>query len=62
MTDALVRGDPKAISELDRVIQERVLGNPSTPIVRVKVSDSSGRRALLERAPPDRRELRHEPV
>ena len=43
LTDALVRGDPKAISELDRVIQERVLGNPSTPIVRVKVWDRSGR-------------------
>ena len=43
LTDALVRGDPKAISELDRVIQERVLGNPSTPIVRVKIWDRSGR-------------------
>jgi signal transduction histidine kinase len=43
LTDALLRGDPKAISELDRVIQERVLGNPSTPIVRVKIWDRSGR-------------------
>ena len=41
LSDALVRGDPRALASLDRVIQERVLSDPS--IVRVKLWDRSGR-------------------
>ena len=41
LSDALVRGDPSALAALDRVVQERVLSDPS--VVRVKLWDRSGR-------------------
>jgi len=41
LSDALVRGDPKALATVDRVIQERVLSDDS--IARVKIWDQSGR-------------------
>jgi two-component system, NarL family, sensor kinase len=41
LSDALVRGDPRALATLDRVVQERVLSDPS--IMRVKIWDRSGR-------------------
>jgi two-component system NarL family sensor kinase len=41
VSDALVRGDPRAIAAVDRVVQERVLNDES--IVRVKIWDRSGR-------------------
>jgi two-component system NarL family sensor kinase len=41
VTDALVRGDPKALERVDGVVQERVLNDPS--IARVKIWDTSGR-------------------
>jgi two-component system NarL family sensor kinase len=41
LSDGLVRGDPGALAALDRVVQERVLSDPS--IVRVKIWDRSGR-------------------
>jgi signal transduction histidine kinase len=41
VSDALVRGDSRALSALDRVVQERVLSDAS--IVRVKLWDRSGR-------------------
>ncbi len=41
VTDALLRGDPSALSAVDRVVQERVLSDAS--IVRVKIWDRSGR-------------------
>ncbi|HSB37923.1 MAG TPA: hypothetical protein VLD13_02450, partial [Gaiellaceae bacterium] len=42
VTDALVRGDAKAISAVDRVVQERVLTDASR-IARVKIWERSGR-------------------
>ena len=42
VTDALLRGDPKAVSAVDRVVQERVLTDASK-IARVKIWDRSGR-------------------
>lgn len=41
LTDALVRGDPKALDAFDRVVKERVLNDPS--IARIKLWDRSGR-------------------
>jgi two-component system NarL family sensor kinase len=41
LTDGLVRGDPKAIEAVDRVVQERILSDAS--IARVKIWDQSGR-------------------
>jgi signal transduction histidine kinase len=41
VSDALLRGDPQAIEALDRVIKERVLGDPS--IARVKIWARPGR-------------------
>ena len=41
LSDALVRGDPRALATLDRVVQERVLSDAS--IMRVKIWDRSGR-------------------
>ena len=41
LSDALLRGDAGALAELDRVVQERVLSDPS--IVRVKIWDRTGR-------------------
>jgi two-component system, NarL family, sensor kinase len=41
LSDALVRGDVRALAALDRVVQERVLSDAS--IVRVKIWDRSGR-------------------
>ena len=41
LTDALVRGDPKAVAAVDRVVQERVLSDAS--IARVKIWDRTGR-------------------
>jgi two-component system NarL family sensor kinase len=41
LTDGLVRGDPKAVEAVDRVIQERILSDDS--IARVKIWDRSGR-------------------
>ena len=41
LTPALLRGDPQALADLDRVVQERVLGDAS--IVRVKLWDREGR-------------------
>jgi two-component system NarL family sensor kinase len=41
LSDALVRGDPKAIAAVDRVIQERILSDDS--IARVKIWDRTGR-------------------
>lgn len=45
VTDRLVRGDPKALAAVDRVVQERVLSDPlqRSSIARVKIWDSSGR-------------------
>lgn len=40
LSDALVRGDAKALAALDRVVQERVLSDAS--IVRIKIWDQSG--------------------
>src|SRR4051794_29385254 len=40
MTPALMRGDPKAIGQLDRVVRAHLLGHP---IVRVKVWDAAGK-------------------
>jgi two-component system NarL family sensor kinase len=40
LTDGLVRGDPKALEAVDRVVQERVLNDS---IARVKIWDQSGR-------------------
>jgi two-component system NarL family sensor kinase len=42
LSNSLLRGDPRAIDALDRVVEEQVLSDPS-PIVRVKVWDRSGR-------------------
>jgi two-component system, NarL family, sensor kinase len=41
VTDALVRGDPKALDAFDRVVKERVLNDQS--IARIKLWDRSGR-------------------
>jgi two-component system NarL family sensor kinase len=41
LSDALIGGDPSALAALDRVVQERVLSDPS--VVRVKLWDRSGR-------------------
>ena len=41
LSDGLLRGDAGALAELDRVVQERVLSDPS--IVRVKIWDRTGR-------------------
>jgi two-component system NarL family sensor kinase len=41
LTDGLVRGDPKALAAVDRVVQERILSDGS--IARVKIWDRSGR-------------------
>jgi two-component system NarL family sensor kinase len=41
LTDALLRGDPKALAAVDRVVQERVLSDAS--IARVKIWDRTGR-------------------
>lgn len=41
LSDAVLRGEASALAELGRVVQERVLSDPS--IVRVKVWDRSGR-------------------
>ncbi len=41
LTDALVRGDPKALETIDGVIRERVLSDDA--IARVKIWDRSGR-------------------
>jgi signal transduction histidine kinase len=41
LRDALLQGDARALSALDRVVQERVLSDPS--IARVKIWDTSGR-------------------
>jgi signal transduction histidine kinase len=44
LSDGLVRGDSKAIAAVDRVVQERVLGEPgAAAIARVKIWDRSGR-------------------
>jgi signal transduction histidine kinase len=40
LTDALLRGDPKAIARLDRVIRRRVVVDP---VVRVKIWSADGR-------------------
>jgi signal transduction histidine kinase len=40
LTDALVRGDPKALDAIDRIVQERVRNDS---IARVKIWDRSGR-------------------
>jgi signal transduction histidine kinase len=41
VTDGLIRGDPRALAAVDRVVQERVLTEPS--IARVKIWDRTGR-------------------
>jgi two-component system NarL family sensor kinase len=41
ITPATLRGDPVALSRLDRVVRQRILNR--TPIVRVKIWDASGR-------------------
>lgn len=41
VTTALLRGDPQALADFDRVVQERVLGDAS--IVRLKLWDREGR-------------------
>ena len=41
VSDALLRGSPKAISAVDRIVQERVLSDDS--IARVKIWDATGR-------------------
>jgi two-component system, NarL family, sensor kinase len=41
LTDGLVRGDPKAVEAVDRVVQERILSDAS--VARVKIWDQSGR-------------------
>jgi signal transduction histidine kinase len=45
LSDGLLRGDPTAIAAVDRVVQERVLGDPFSraAIARVKIWDRSGR-------------------
>jgi two-component system, NarL family, sensor kinase len=40
VTDALLRGDPRALAAVDRVVQERVLGDGS--VARVKIWDRTG--------------------
>ncbi|CAA9357677.1 MAG: hypothetical protein AVDCRST_MAG16-2791, partial [uncultured Frankineae bacterium] len=40
LTDAVVRGDPEALAELDELVRDRVLVEP---VVRLKVWDSDGR-------------------
>src|SRR5215212_1876610 len=40
LSDALLRGDPRAIARVDRVVRRRVLKDP---VVRVKIWDSAGR-------------------
>jgi signal transduction histidine kinase len=41
LSDRLLHGDPRALAALDRIVQERVLGDSS--IVRVKIWDRTGR-------------------
>ncbi|HSC03954.1 MAG TPA: sensor histidine kinase [Solirubrobacteraceae bacterium] len=41
ITPGVLRGDPSALARLDAVVRQRILGR--TPIVRVKIWDSSGR-------------------
>ena len=55
LTDALVRGDPKALDAFDRVVKERVLNDPS--IARIKLWDRSGRIVYSDEPAPDRRSL-----
>src|SRR3954464_7107885 len=40
LTDGLLRGDPKAIARVDRIVRSRVLKNP---VVRVKIWSPDGR-------------------
>ena len=54
LTDGLVRGDPKALEAVDRVVQERILNDS---IARVKIWDQSRPHRLLGRATPDRRAI-----
>jgi signal transduction histidine kinase len=41
ITPAVLKGDPAALAQLDRVVRQRILNR--TPIVRVKIWDASGR-------------------
>ena len=58
LSDALLRGDPKAIAAVDRVIKERVLTDLTKNSDRAREDlEPLGRDRLLRRAAPDRRAL-----
>ena len=59
LSDALVRGDPRALATLDRVVQERVLSDAS--IMRVKIWDRSGRVVYSDEPRPHRGAIRPQP-
>lgn len=50
LSDGLLRGQPRAIDAVDRVIQERVLSPPDNAIARVKIWDSTGRIVYSDKA------------
>jgi two-component system, NarL family, sensor kinase len=50
LSDGLLRGQPRAIDAVDRVVQERVLSRPDNAIARVKIWDSTGRIVYSDKA------------